>query len=249
MGLFDSADAPAQRQDQIPVPANDGPLDKLANSFVNRVMDIGIDGVGPLDSAAKVAADARRRFGTDTDRAVRHVVATHVRLGGAAGFATGVGGVITMPVSLPANVLGFYALATRMVTAIADLRGYDVTTAGARSAVLLTLVGADADDLLRKAGVGVATGMTGSGRIARIAMSKMPRAAGMMVNKAVGFRILTQLGARALSRFVRFVPIAGGIVGAGLDGLLMKRIADQARREFVPVEQVQETSAEAAPGR
>lgn len=234
MGLFGSKDdRPAHRGEELPAPEDSGPLDSLANAFVNRIMDAGIDGVGPMSSAAQVAADALKKHGGDVDKAVSEVVSDHLRLAGVGGFVTGVGGLITMPVSLPANVLGFYALATRMVAAIADLRGYDVSTQGARAAVLLTLVGADADDLIRKAGLGMATGMTGSGRLARMAMSRMPKAAGMMINKAVGFRLLTTVGGRALGRLIRFVPVAGGIVGAGIDGLLMKRIADQARKEFI----------------
>ena len=233
MGLFGSDDRPAKRDQDLPAPQSAGPLDSAANAFVNRIMDAGIKGVGPMSSAAEVVAEMRKKHGGDVERAVREVVSDHVKLAGAGGFVTGVGGLVTMPVSLPANVLGFYAIATRMVASIAELRGYDVGSQGARSAVLLTLVGADADDLLRKAGLGMATGMTGSGRLARIAVSKMPKAAGMMINKAVGFRLLTTVGGRALGRFIRFVPVAGGIVGAGLDGLLMKRIADQARKEFV----------------
>ena len=236
MGLFGSNDDdrhPAREHD-LPVAEDGGPLDKLSNMFVNRIMDLGLDGVGPLSSSSEVAADALRKHGGDVEKAVAEVVSDHVRLAGAGGFVTGVGGLITMPVSLPANVLGFYTLATRMVAAVAELRGYDVNTPGARAAVMLSLVGGDADELMRKAGLGMVTSMSGSSRLARLAVSKMPQAAGMMVNKAIGFRLLTTVGGKALGRLIRFVPVAGGVVGAGLDGMLMKRIADLARREFTP---------------
>ena len=164
---------------------------------------------------------------------VDEIVSDHVKKASAGGFVTGVGGLVTMPVSLPANVLGFYVLATRMVAAMAEVRGYDVTAPGARAAISLSLVGADAEDILQKTGLSVAAGMTGSGRLAKMAMDRMPKAAGMMINKAVGFRLLTTVGGRALGKLIRFVPIAGGVVGAGLDGVLMKRLADHARREFV----------------
>lgn len=233
MGLFGSKDdRPATRQGDLPVPEAGGPLDRAANMFVNRIMDLGIDGAGPLSSSSEVAADALRKHGGNVERAVGEVVSDHVRLAGAGGFVTGLGGIVTMPVALPANVVSFYALATRMSAAVAELRGYDVSSQGARAAVMLTLVGGDADELMRKAGLHLVPGMAGSGRLARLATSRMPQAAGMMVNKAIGFRLLTNVGGRALGRVIRFVPVAGGIVGAGLDGILMKRIADLARREF-----------------
>lgn len=229
MGLFDRKDdRPAET-----TPEPDGPLDKAANAFVGRLMDVGIDGVGPFDSVVEVVAKARQKHGADVEKAIDDIVGDHIKKAGVGGFVTGVGGIVTMPVSLPANVVEFYALATRMVGSIAQLRGYDIDTPGARAAIMLSLVGADADDLISKAGLSAAS-MTGSGRLARIAMSRMPKAAAMMVNKAVAFRLLTNVGGKALSRLVRFVPVAGGIIGAGLDGYLIKRIADQARREFTP---------------
>lgn len=234
MGLFGS-NKPARQEDLPAVEEEGGPIDAAANAFVGKLLDLGIDGIGPVDSTAEVVAKMRRKHGGDAkgvEAAVKEIVSDHVKKAGVGGFLTGAGGVVTMPVSLPANVVEFYVLATRMVASIATLRGYDVSAPGARSAVLLTLVGADADDLLRKAGLGTVAGMTGSGRLAAMAANRMPRAAAMMINKAVGFRLLTQVGGRALTRFVRYVPVAGGLVGAGLDGLLMKRIADHARSEF-----------------
>ncbi|MFK5583913.1 EcsC family protein [Serinicoccus sp. LYQ131] len=217
-------------------PAEDdqqGMLDGVATSFVGRLLDFGVDGVGPFTSAGQVVTAARKDHGSDVENAIDAIVKDHVRKAAAGGFATGLGGIFTMPVALPANVLGFYTLAARMVASIAELRGYDVSTKGARAAVVLCLVGADADDLLQKAGLSTAAGLTGSGRLARLATTRLPRAAAMMVNKAVGFRLLTAVGGRALGRVIRFVPIAGGVIGAGLDGFLMKRIADHARSEFV----------------
>lgn len=229
MGLFDSKD---DRPATQPNPEPDGPLDKLAATFVGKLVDIGIEGIGPVDSMEQVVADARRKHGGDVEKAIDEIVSDHVKRAGAGGFVTGFGGIVTMPVSLPANVLAFYTLATRMVASIAELRGYDTTSPAARSAVMLSLVGADAEDLLQKAGLSAATSLTGSGRLARLAVSRMPATAGMMINKAVGFRLLTTVGGKALGRFIRFVPVAGGVVGAGLDGFLMKRLADHARREF-----------------
>lgn len=229
MGLFGSDKSPATT-----APEPEGPLDKAANAFIGRLMDLGINGVGPVDSVAQVTAKARRKHGTDVEKAIEEIVKDHVKLAGAGGFVTGIGGIVTMPVALPANVVGFYTLATRMVASIAELRGYDISTPGARAALVLALVGGDADDLISKAGLS-AVNMTGSGRLARMAVSRMPKAAAMMVNKAVAFRLLTNAGGKALGKLIRFVPVAGGIVGAGLDGFLIKRIADHARREFTPL--------------
>ncbi len=211
--------------------ARDGRRDEglfggTATGLVERLLDAGIDGRGPFESAAKVAAKATRKHPSG-DGAVDEIVKDASVLAAAGGFVTSMGGFITMPVSLPANVLEFYLVATRMVAAIAKVRGYDIDRPEIRSAILLTLVGADADDLLKKAGVVVPMG-----RLSNLAAQRLPGPVLMVVNKAVGFRLLSTAGKGVLARFGRGVPVVGGVVGAGLDTYLLRRIADHARGEF-----------------
>jgi hypothetical protein len=225
-------EAPAPRQDGTsavtgrPVPAEDDKgMSGMAANLVDRLLDVGIDGKGPFDSARTVADNAMSDQG-DVERAIDAVVTRHTKLAAAGGFVTGLGGFLALPVALPTNVLEFYAVATRMVGAIASLRGYDVRDQGTRSAVMLTLVGADADDLLKKAGLGR------TGRLADLAAQRLPGPAIMVLNKGIGFRLVSSVGKSVLGRFGRGVPVVGGVVGAGLDAYLLRRIAGHARSEF-----------------
>ncbi|MFP5336386.1 MAG: EcsC family protein [Actinomycetes bacterium] len=202
--------------------------ERMVAEAVERLVDAGIDGVGPLDPA-RVVAERARASSQDAEAAIDLVVASHTRLAAAGGFVTGIGGFVTMPVSLPVNVVGFYVTATRMVAATAHLRGYDLAQPEVRTAVLLALVGADADDLLAKAGFAAPGGYA-----TRFALRRLPASALMMVNKGVAFRLLTQLGRRGLARLGRAVPFAGGAIGGALDAYLLRRIADAARKEFAP---------------
>jgi len=196
-----------------------------AAGMIERLLDVGIDGRGRFESAQKTAdvAIAEHR---NPERAIDAMVRSHLVLAGAGGFVTSLGGFVTMPVALPANVFGFYLVATRMVAGIAAVRGYDVSQPEVRSAVLLALVGADAEDLLKKAGYAT------SGRLANLAAQRLPGPVLMAVNKGVGFRLLTQLGRKSMTRLGKAVPLVGGVVGAGVDTYLLKRIADHARQEF-----------------
>jgi hypothetical protein len=219
---------PSQEEDDVVDDAGeDDPkgLGAHASKIVEGLLDVGIDGRGPFDSAQKVADCAMSDHG-DAERAIDATVRSHLKLAAAGGFVTGLGGVFTLPVALPANVLEFYALATRMTATVASLRGYDLRQTGVREAVMLTLVGADADDLLKRAGVRT------TGRLAGLAAQRLPGPALMVLNKGIGFRLVSQVGKSALARFGKGVPVVGGMVGAGVDLYLMRRIAEQARREF-----------------
>jgi hypothetical protein len=204
--------------------------DGLVGRLVQVLLDAGIDGLGPLKSARELAEAAGRETRT-TEGAVKKSVRSHVVKGGVGGFVTSVGGFVTMPIALPANVIEFYIGATRMVAAMADLRGYDVSDPQVRTAVLLTLVGSEADDVLAKAGL---TG--GTGKVVGLVGQQLPPAALLILNKAIAFRLLRGFGEKAFSRLGRGIPLAGGILGGGIDVWMMKRIAEHAMEEFPPVD-------------
>jgi hypothetical protein len=204
---------------------DDSPMSDAASPMIERLMDVGIDGTGPFSSARDVAdmAVAEHR---EVEPAIDAMVRSHLRLAAANGFVTSLGGFVALPIALPANVLGFYLIATRLVAGIASSRGHDIGRPEVRSAVLLALVGADADDLLAKAGA------TGTGQLVNLAAQRLPGPVLMAVRKGVMFRLLLRIGKKSFSRFGKVVPVAEGLVGAGLDAYLLKRIADHARLEF-----------------
>ena len=203
--------------------ADPGPVDRL----VAMLVDTGLDGRGPLSSARELAEEALRAVDGDREQAVARLARATTVKGGIGGFVTGLGGFVTMPVSLPLNVAEFYIQAVRMVGGIATLRGYDVDEPRVRTAVLLTLVGSDSEEVLKKAGMAT----TGS-RLTSYALRGMPPAALMVVNKAVGFRLMRGVSEKLLSRLGRGIPVAGGLVGGGIDAFMMKKIADHAMKEF-----------------
>jgi len=200
-------------------------LDSTATALVERLVNAGIDGIGPLDPAAVTADQARARHSRVED-AIDDLVTSHAKLAAAGGFVTGLGGFVTLPLALPANIAGFYGVATRMVAGIAHLRGYDLSRPEVRTAVLLTLVGADSKSLLQR------NGFSPMGKITDLALGRLPAPALMVLNKGIGFRLLSQVGKKSLSRLGRGVPLAGGVIGGGLDWWLLRKIADSARREF-----------------
>lgn len=207
-----------------------GGLTAAATSLIERLLDVGIDGKGPFDSAEEVAEAALTEAGHNAEKAIAVVRRSHRRVGAVGGFVTGLGGFFTLPISLPANVLEFYLLGTRMTAAIAKLRGYDINQPEIRSAILLTLAGADSDDLLKKAGL-----QTAGGKFAALATDRLPAPALMVLNKAVGFQLLGRIGKGSFATLGRALPVFGGLVGGGLDAYLLGRIAKQASQEFPAV--------------
>lgn len=193
---------------------------------VHRLIEFGIGGGGPLKGAVEVAEEHLRAADEDREQAVRRSISTHVRLAAGSGFLTGLGGIATLPVMVPASLAGLYVIATRMSAGVAHLRGYDVDTEEVRSAVLISLLGAAGATTLKKAGVEIGRKTT------MAAVQKVPGRVLIEVNKKIGFRLVTKAGEKGVVNLTKLVPLVGGPVGAAIDGVSCRTIATYALATF-----------------
>ena len=118
-----------------------------------------------------------------------------------------------------------------MVAAIASIRGHDIDQPEVRSAVLLALVSADADDLLGKAGHGVST----TGRPVSLVAQRLPGPVLMaMKAKGVVFRLLGLV--RQELCFIRQRPCPWSVEPSAPAWIpsCSKRISSAALRQEVP---------------
>ncbi len=115
----------------------------LTTTFVREALRRAIEGVGPLPPAAKAADAQLEEQRGDVEKAIHEVIENHVRYAGAQGFVTNIGGLVTMAVTVPANISGLALIECRMIAAIAHLRGYDLDDPRTRNAILVCLLGED----------------------------------------------------------------------------------------------------------
>src|SRR5262245_3489623 len=95
---------------RVAVPVATRAAPGLAAGFVRQAFDRAVDGVGPLRSAAESADRQLAESGGDMGRAIDALVDSHVKLAGLQGFVTNLGGVVTMAVTIPANISGLALL-------------------------------------------------------------------------------------------------------------------------------------------
>lgn len=214
---------------KIPTPSTEV-AQQVAGKVAGKVVDWGVDGLGPMASAIDVAEEHLRSCGGDREKAVQRLIATHRRIVAASGFATGLGGFITLPITVPADLTVLYAYSARCTAAVAHLRGCDVHTEEVRSLVLLTLLGSSGAEVLSEAGVQVAQ------KSALTALRKLPGRTVIEINKKVGFRLVTKFGEKGVINLHKFVPLAGAPVGAAVNVATMRTVATYARRNFPATE-------------
>ena len=209
--------------------ADDKTLPALGERLVAQVVEFGIQGLGPLSTAVQTAEEHLVTAGGDREAAVQRLIATHVRLAAATGFVTGLGGIATLPVTVPAAMAGLYIIATRMTAGIAHLRGYDIETDEVRSGILVALLGSAGAAVLRNTGIQIGQQSTAA------ALQRLPGRVLTELNKRVGYRLVSKAGEKGVVNLTKLVPLVGGPIGAAVDGVSCKTIAGYAMRTFPPV--------------
>jgi hypothetical protein len=206
----------------------DDRLVALGERLIDQVIELGVNGGGPLSGAAEIADEYLVAAGGDREAAVRKLVASHVRLAAVSGFVTGLGGVVTLPVAVPAATAGLYVLATRMSAGIAHLRGYDIGTAEVRTAILVSLLGSAGASVLKRAGVELGR------RSAAGALEKLSVRLLVEIDKRIGYTLAAKAGQKGVASLGKLVPFVGGPIGAGVDALSCRTIATYAQHTFPP---------------
>jgi len=201
----------------------------LATRGARQFVDKAINGFPGFPGAIEVARRhlARRR---DVDRAIRDVIDQHIRLAGAQGFVANIGGIVTMPVAIPANLAGIALLQVRMVAAIQHLRGYDVSDPRVRAAALMALLGEDDIKTAVKQGE-----LPGHPHDVAIAVGDMDPALPDRIGAHVTQALIARIGGKhATLTVTRRIPVVGGAVSAGVDAYSTYSIGRYADREFPP---------------
>lgn len=188
-----------------------------------------IEGVGPLPPAARAAEKQLDEQRGDPEKAVGEVIDNNVRLAGAQGFLTNLGGLVTAPVMLPANVSGLAVIQCRMIAGIAHLRGHDLDDPRVRNAILASLLGEDQVNPMIKR-----KKLPGPPMALATAPVHDPELATFLAGEVASFLISKVVGRRVVVTASRRMPVFGGIVGAGADGYSTWRAGRYAEREFLP---------------
>lgn len=163
----------------------------------------------------------------DKETAIDKLVQFQVAKAATSGFVTGFGGVITFPVTIPANIASVILFQMRMIAAIARIRGYDLKSDQVKTFVYATLAGTSVSDIVKKTGI-IFTNKLATGMIKRI-----PGTVLISINQKVGFRLATKFGSKGLINLGKMVPVLGAVVGGVFDTTSTLAIASLAKKTFL----------------
>lgn len=143
------------------------------------------------------------------------------------GFITSLGGLITLPVAVPANVASVLYVQLRMIASIAYIGGYNPSDDEVQTLAYLCLTGTALADIIKGTAIKIGE------KVAVNALKKIPGTVLTKINQKVGFRLLTKFGEKGAVNLVKLIPGVSGIVGGAIDFADTKIIADKAYNIFI----------------
>jgi len=199
-------------------------------SKIQKVLDFAYDkavnGVKGLDSAEELAEGYMREEGTLEDK-VNRLIRWQNTKAGTSGFLTGLGGVLTMPVTLPANITSVLYVQIRMISAIAYMGGYDLKDDKVKTFVYACLIGTSVNEIIKKAGIEIGKKIT-TNSIKAISAKTI-----VQINQKIGFRLVTKFGEKGVINLGKTVPFVGGIIGGFIDSKTTNTIGNTAKKIFI----------------
>ncbi len=206
---------------------------KLDATIVGKALDLaydkavdGVPGIPGLESVEELAIDYLDDPGLLEDK-VNALVRYQVLKASTSGFVTGLGGVLTLPVTVPVNLASVMYLQLQMVAAIAFMGGHDVRNDRVKALCYACLCGNAATDVLKGAGITIGKKLTEQ------AIKQLPFEIILKINQKVGFRLVTKFGQTGVINLGKAVPLVGGVVGGTFDGTTTYAIGRVARNVFV----------------
>lgn len=197
---------------------------------IERMLDWAYEGaltgIPGMDSAYEMADNFLTKH-ESTDQAINSLIRWQNTKAATSGFLTGLGGIITLPVAIPANIASVMYVQIRMIAAIAHMKGHDLKDDQVKTFVFVCLTGQSASGILRTAGI------QAGNSLAKQVIKKIPGEAIKAINKKVGFRLVTKFGQKGVVNLGKAIPIAGGLIGGTVDGVGTSIVGKTAKKVFV----------------
>lgn len=199
-------------------------------TLLDACYQAALDGIPKVSSSVDTLVDDYRGKSETTAEAAKKLISNQLIKCSTSGFLSGVGGALTLPVTVAAvsaNIGSVIYMQMRMVAALAQMGGYDIHSDQVQTMVYVCLTGKAMSDILKSAGIKT------SERLAVNVIKKLPGSVCTAINRRVGMRFVTKFGEKGVVNLGKMVPLVGGVVGGGFDFATTKTISDNAYRMFI----------------
>ncbi len=183
--------------------------------FVQSLLLTALSGAPHLRfrSARELARHYRNKKYKSNQERIDALIRREVSKNFSTGFVGSVGGLITLPLSIPAGLSASWIIQTRLAAAIADIYGHDLGEQRIQTLSLICILGDSGKELLKRATVSTSV------VVAEQAIGKISSELLTQINQQIGLKLLATAGGTGLMKLTNLVPVAGGLVGGTIDAV------------------------------
>lgn len=195
-------------------------------NILNKCYAAALDGIPEAKTCYDLASEYLSKYGS-REEATKNFIKWQIAKCTTSGFLTSLGGIVTLPIAIPANLATVWYVQLRMIATIANIAGYDPSDDEVQTLAYICLTGSSISKICRETGIELGN------KLAIAAIEKIPTKALQKINHAVGRRVITKFGTTGVINLGKMVPFVGGIVGGGFDYAGTRIIASKARDVFL----------------
>lgn len=194
--------------------------------FLDEAYKKVLDGIPRVSPPVKTFAEDYLKKHKTKEAACKSMMKNQIIKCTTSGAIAGFGGLITLPVTLPANIANVLYVQMRMIACTAYMAGYELNSDQTQTFVYACLAGVAVNQLLKKVGIKIGE------KIFDNLIDKIPGRVLNAINKKVGMRLLTKYGTKGAINLGKLIPGVGAAIGGGLDFFETKIIANRAYKWF-----------------
>lgn len=194
-------------------------LDSCYEKYLNGIPKVST-------GVEEMASEYLSKYST-AEKACKAMLKNQITKCTTSGVLTGFGGIITLPVAIPANIGSVLYVQMRMVACAAYMAGYDLKSDQTQTLVYACLAGVSVNAMVKQAGVKFGV------KFANNLIKKIPGEVLKQINQKVGFRLITKFGSTGIINLGKMVPGVGAVIGGGFDFAETKAIANCAYKWFM----------------
>jgi hypothetical protein len=186
-------------------------MEDSKRTYLQKLIDWTVS-AGSDDVRAYVQKLRRQNPGISDDDLARKIVGRKAFKNGLVGAATGLGGLMTLPVTVPVDLALSWRIQVMMALSVACVYGHSADTTDLKTDIYIILAGNSAKEALKR--IGIETSKT----LTKKAIQKyVTREIMKKIWKVAGRKVVTKAGQKSVTSFVKWIPLVGALVGFAFD--------------------------------
>lgn len=193
---------------------------------LNTCYSKAVDGIKPVSKSVFQLADEYLKKEKDPQKAASSMINNQIIKCTTSGFVTGLGGLVTLPATITANIGSVLYIQLRMIATTAYLAGCDIKSDQVQTMVYACLAGVSISKAIGNTAAKVGT------KVALNLVTKIPGTTLTKINQKVGFRLVTKFGSKGAINLGKLIPVVGGVIGGAFDLADTKVIGSRSMKWF-----------------